>query len=60
MNEDVTKNDNYNTKLKIFESDSTTELEKYINDFIKDKLVIDIKLAAHRYSCTAIVLYKDI
>lgn len=60
MNEDVTKNDNYNTKLKIFESDSTTELEKYINDFIKDKLVIDVKLAAHRYSCTAIVLYKDI
>lgn len=60
MNENVTKNDNYNIKLKIFESDSTTELEKYINDFIKDKLVIDIKLAAHRYSCTAIVLYKDI
>ena len=60
MNENVTKNDNYNIKFKAFESDSTTELENCINDFIKDKLVIDVKLAAHRYSYTAIVLYTDI
>lgn len=60
MNENVTKNDNYNIKLKVFSGESTTELEKCINDFIKDKLVIDVKLAAHKYSCTAIVLYKDI
>jgi hypothetical protein len=60
MDENVTKNDNYGIKLKIFNGESTTELEKCINDFIKDKLVINVKLAAHRYSCTAIVLYKDI
>lgn len=60
MDENVTKNDNYNIKLKAFKSASTTELEECINDFIKDKLVIDVKIAAHKYSCTAIVLYKDI
>ena len=51
---------NENVKVKIFNSDSISELERDINRFIKSKLVIDIKLAAHRYSCTAIVLYKDI
>lgn len=49
-----------NIKVKLFNSESITELEKDINEFIKNKLVIDVKLAAHRYSCTAIVLYKDI
>lgn len=30
-------------KVKIMSSDSTYELEKLINDFIKDKELIDIK-----------------
>ena len=51
---------NENVKVKIFNGSDTSELEKDINDFIKNKLVIDVKLAAHKYSCTAIVLYKDI
>lgn len=49
-----------NIKVKLFNSESITELEKDINEFIKNKLVMDIKLTSHRYSCTAIVLYKDI
>ena len=51
---------NENVKVKIFNSNDISELERDINRFIKNKLVIDIKLAAHRYSCTALVLYKDI
>ena len=51
---------NENVKVKIFNSNDISELERDINRFIKNKLVIDIKLAAHRYSWTAIVLYKDI
>lgn len=51
---------NENVKVKIFTGDSESELEACINDFIKNKLVIDIKLVAHRYSCTAMILYKDI
>ena len=51
---------NENVKVKIFNSDSISELERDINRFIKNKLVIDIKLAAHRYSCTAMILYKNI
>ena len=51
---------NENVKVKIFNGDNTSELETCINDFIKNKLIIDVKLVAHRYSCTAIVLYKDI
>lgn len=51
---------NENVKTKIFNSGDITELERDINRFIKNKLVIDIKITAHRYSCTVIVLYKDI
>lgn len=32
-------------KIKIFVSSSQTEIEKRINDFIKDKHVIDIKFS---------------
>ena len=51
---------NENVKVKIFNSNDISELETCINDFIKNKLVIDVKLVAHRYSCTAMILYKDI
>ena len=51
---------NENVKVKIFNSGDITELERDINRFIKNKLVVDIKLAAHRYSCTAMILYKNI
>ena len=31
------------TKIKIFASDSAYEVERMVNDFIKDKKVVDIK-----------------
>lgn len=32
-----------NNKIKIFRSKNIAELEKLVNEFIKDKVVIDIK-----------------
>ena len=51
---------NENVKVKIFTGGDSIDLEERINDFIENKLVIDIKLAADKYSCTVIILYKDI
>ena len=52
-------------QIRIFTSDSAKQLEKSINDFIKDKEVIDIKVCATQegdygryYAYT--VLYEDL
>ena len=50
---------NENVKVKIFNSNDISELERDINRCIKNKLDNNIKIAAHRYSCTASFVDKD-
>lgn len=50
---------NLNVKVKVFNSSETNILEERINDFLKDKILVDIKMSAHKYSCTVIVMYKE-
>lgn len=50
-------------KVKIFENDSSYYLEKEINDFIKDKKVLNISYNVHMYGYSsyreACILYED-
>lgn len=53
------------TKIKIISNRNNKEMEGEMNDFIKDKEVIDIKLSEGWDSemcsggCTALIIYKE-
>ena len=49
--------DNSNFKIKLFTGGDIEDLEDDVNRFIKDVMVIDIKIASHRYSCTIMIIY---
>lgn len=51
-------------KIKLFKTESDETTEEEMNDFIKDKILVDIKLSEagssnNCYSRTVIVIYKD-
>lgn len=46
-------------RIKIFSSNQLSEIEKKVNDFIKDKIVIDIKCTTTEHSHTVFVMYED-
>ena len=46
-------------KVKIFCGNDKDVVEKEINDFIKDKIFVDLRISAHTYSVTIIVIYKE-
>ena len=46
-------------KVKIFADSNYDTLEGWINDFIKDKTVIDIKFTTSQYTTKALVMYLE-
>lgn len=46
-------------KVKIFADSNYATLEEWINDFIKDKTVIDIKFTTSKYTTKALIMYSD-
>lgn len=46
-------------KVKIFCGNDKDVVEREINEFIKDKIFVDLRISAHTYSVTIIVIYKE-
>ena len=46
-------------KVKFFVEDNCDGLEKLINDFIKDKIVVDIKFQAYKLRRMALIMYDE-
>ena len=46
-------------KVKIFADSNYATLEGWINDFVKDKTVIDIKFTTSKYTTKALIMYLD-
>ena len=46
-------------KVKIFADSDYALVEKEINDFIKDKTVIDIKFTTAKFTAKALVMYLE-
>lgn len=46
-------------KIKLFDSFTTEQLEMYINEFISDKEIIDIKYAESSNGYSALIMYKE-
>ena len=46
-------------KVKVFANVDCDVLEKEINEFIRDKIVVDIKFTTSKYTAKALVMYEE-